>query len=50
MASPTGFYFDSVDEIILNKGKIKDFKHTSVSEKNMNEFLVLLNEFIAHQQ
>ena len=47
VASPAGFYFDSVDDIISNKGQIKDFKHTSVPEKKMAEFLDLLNEFIS---
>jgi hypothetical protein len=47
VASPSGFYFDSVDDIITNNGKVKDFKHAGVPEKKMNEFLGLLNEFIS---
>jgi len=48
IASPNGFYFDSVDGIIAHKGQIKDFKHSGVPEKKMAEFLCLLNKFIAH--
>jgi hypothetical protein len=49
VASPDGFYYDSVDDIIANKGSIQDFKHSSIPTKKMSQFLDLLNEFIAHK-
>jgi hypothetical protein len=46
VASPQGFYFDSVDKIIEQKGEISSFVHRAVPEKVTVEFLGLLNEFI----
>ena len=46
IASPNGFYFDKVDDIIKNKGAIKDFKHQMIDKNTQQRYLGLLNEFI----
>jgi len=49
VASPDGFYFDTVEDIIKNKGVIKEFKHPNITKKAQGQYLELLNEFIAVQ-
>lgn len=46
VASPNGFYFDTIDNIITNKGAISNFKHRRIPEKTQKKYLELLNEFI----
>lgn len=46
VASPSGFYFDTVDDIITNKGAISHFRHANIPEKTQAKYLALLNEFI----
>jgi hypothetical protein len=46
IATPTGFYFDTLENIIKNKGAIKPFRHAKISQKIQTEYLELLNEFI----
>ena len=46
IANPEGFYFDSVDEIIANKGVISPLKHKNIPQAVQNQHLDLLNEFI----
>lgn len=46
VASPKGFYFDTVDDIINHKGAVNDFKHTNIPDKAQAKYLELLNEFI----
>lgn len=48
VAAPHGFFFDQVDVVIANKGKIKPFTHTAIPEDIQNEYLELLNTFITH--
>jgi len=47
VASPEGFYFDTVENIIKNKGAITKFKHPKITTKAQSQYLELLNEFIA---
>jgi len=47
VASPHGFYFDTVEDVINNKGAISEFKHTKIATKVQGDYLELLNEFIA---
>lgn len=46
VASPQGFYFDSIDNIIANKGAISEFKHKMIPASTQEKYLKLLNEFI----
>lgn len=47
IATPDGFYFDSVEDIIKNKGEIAAFKHPKIKAKAQQQYLDLLNEFIS---
>jgi len=47
VASPDGFYFDTVEDIIKNKGVISEFTHPKITKKSQGQYLELLNEFIA---
>mgnify|MGYP000049286318 CR=1 FL=1 len=47
VASPTGFYFDTIDDIINAKGAISDFNHGKIDTKTKQRYLKLLNEFIS---
>lgn len=47
IASPDGFYFDTVEDVIENKGEIKPFKHPKITAKAQSQYLDLLNEFIS---
>ena len=44
VASKTGFYFDSITQIIKNKGKISPLKHKNISPKLQEKYLELLNK------
>lgn len=46
IASPTGFYYDTVLNIIKNKGKVPPLKNKNISPKTQTQYLALLNEFI----
>ena len=46
VASPDGFYFDEVDTVISNKGKITPFSHKKIPAKVQEQYTALLNEFI----
>lgn len=46
IASPDGFYFDTVEDVIATKGEIKAFKHPKISAKIQVQYIKLLNEFI----
>jgi hypothetical protein len=46
IASPTGFYYDTVLNIIKNSGKIPTLKNKNISPKVQEQYLALLNEFI----
>ncbi len=46
IASPTGFYYDTVLNIIKNSGKIPPLKNKNISPKIQAQYLTLLNEFI----
>jgi hypothetical protein len=47
IASPEGFYFDTVEDVIASKGEIRSFKHPKIPAKTQIQYLELLNEFIA---
>ncbi len=47
IASPDGFYFDTVEAVIKNNGVITEFKHKYINKKIQDQYLELLNEFIA---
>jgi len=46
IATPKGFYFDTVSTIIKNKGEIFIFKHPKIPLKTQIEYIELLNNFI----
>ena len=46
VATRNGFYFDTVSEIIQNKGEMKPFKHPKIPAKVQTKYVELLNEFI----
>ncbi len=46
IATPEGFYFDTVSTIIKNKGEISIFKHPKIQTKTQVEYTELLNNFI----
>jgi len=46
IATPDGFYFDTVSDIIESKGNISPFKHPKIKAATQAEYLSLLNEFI----
>lgn len=46
IATPEGFYFDTVATIITNKGLIKEFSHTKIQPKLISQYVSMLNEFI----
>ncbi len=46
IATPQGFYFDKVENIVQNNGEIKKLTHPKVSEELQNQYIALLNEFI----
>jgi len=46
VATPTGFYFDTVETILKNKGSIKPFVHKKIGPKKQMQYIELLNEFI----
>ncbi|MDD2913365.1 MAG: hypothetical protein PHS29_01840 [Candidatus Pacebacteria bacterium] len=45
IASFDGFYFDEINEIIKNKGKIKPLKHPQIKEELKNRYLKTLRDF-----
>lgn len=47
IATPDGFFFDQVDTIIANQGAIKPFHHAKIQPKLIEQYLAMLNEFIA---
>ena len=47
IATPNGFYFDSCDDIIKKNGAISPLDTGWVEEKNQEEYLVLLRNFIS---
>lgn len=46
LATPEGFYFGKVSEIVENKGRIKSLSHSQISPALQEKYLKLLNEFI----
>lgn len=46
IATPNGFYFGSIADIIVSKGAIKPFKHSKIPAKTQAEYIGLINEFI----
>ncbi len=46
VATPQGFYFGQVTEVIKGKGLIRAFKHKNIPLTSQNDYLKLLNEFI----
>lgn len=46
IATTEGFYFDTVSNVIKNKGEISRFKHPKISLKTQQKYINLLNEFI----
>lgn len=46
IATPSGFYFDTVSKVIKNKGEISAFRHPKINIKTQAEYIKLLNEFI----
>lgn len=47
VANPNGFYFDTVDNIIKNKGVIPELHHKKIPQKTQQQYLDMLNEFIS---
>lgn len=50
IASPDGFYFDQVADVIKNKGVISPFAHGKIPKKITDQYIAMLNEFIAVQK
>ena len=46
IASPEGFYFGTVSELVDNGGHIKPFHHNHISKKRQLEYLALVNKYI----
>ena len=46
LATPEGFYFGKVTDIVENKGKIERLKHSQISPIIQERYLKLLNMFI----
>lgn len=46
VVSPTGFYFNEIETIIANKGKISPFNHKLISKTKQKAYLELVNEFV----
>ena len=46
IATPDGFYFGSIADIITAKGDIKPFKHSKIPAKTQAEYTALVNVFI----
>tara|TARA_B100001765_G_C19440871_1_gene309971 strand:+ start:300 stop:773 length:474 start_codon:yes stop_codon:yes gene_type:complete len=44
LASKTGFYFDSIQNIIKHKGKIKPLVHKNIPSRLQEKYLKLLNK------
>lgn len=44
LASKTGFYFDSIVDIIKHKGDIRPLKHKNISDELQSRYLILLNK------
>lgn len=47
IASPEGFYFDTVDNIIANEGAVGSFKHHMIPATTQKKYQELLNTFIS---
>jgi hypothetical protein len=47
IATPDGFYFGKVSDIVEKKGKIPQFSHSQISSALQERYLKLLNTFIA---
>lgn len=45
LATPEGFYFDDIKDIIKNKGKIDKLKHPEIPTITQKEYLDILNKF-----
>ena len=50
IASPEGFFFGSVSELVDNGGHIKPFHHNHITKKRQQEYLALLNKYITNTQ
>ena len=46
IATPEGFFFDQVENIIKNKGVIRPFHHGKIQPKVVEQYVAMLNEFI----
>lgn len=46
VATPKGFYFDTVSTIVKNKGEISAFKHAKIPAKMQTQYIELINDFI----
>lgn len=46
IATPKGFFFDKVSEIVKNNGEIKRLNHPQISDELQQNYTELLNEFI----
>ncbi len=45
IATPDGFYFDDIKDIIENNGKIQKFSHPDIDYKTQQQYLKLLNKY-----
>ncbi len=46
LATPEGFYFGKVSDIVKNSGKIERLSHSKISDALQTRYIKLLNEFI----
>ena len=46
LATPKGFYYGKVSDIVANKGKIEPLVHKQISKSLQDRYVKLMNEFI----
>ncbi len=47
IATPEGFYFDEIEDIINKKGIIREYSHPNLTEAKKQKYIKILNDFEA---
>lgn len=50
IATPEGFYFGKVEDIVKDDGVIKPLSHPNISKELTDKYLILMNEFLRNGQ
>jgi hypothetical protein len=45
IATPEAFYFDEIENIISNKGKINEYTHPNLTKAQKDKYIKILNDF-----